>query len=423
MSSKRFQILAAVTVVACAGAIVAVNATRSPGVPGKLGLALPDLAENLNNVSTVQIKRSTGSVTLARQGVGDKTQWTVPAKSGYPVDVGKLRALLLQLKDFELAEAKTSNPELFAKLGVQDVKLLGKDGAVSDATPGALIELKDDSRKQIGALIIGNSASIGNATLDRPMETGQFVRRPGAMQSWLSKGTIYLDADPMNWVDRKVAGIDRERVKSATVRRLVGNGPELQGELGKPDLFISRASAEEPAFQTDPVPEGRTQKPNESFDQPVTAIAFLNMEDVIRDPGGVIGTPDSSATGENAARPAVAQFATFDGLLLTVKTGFHDGRWWAAVQAESTADAIPPGESKATVVPVAAAAKEADEINLRTNGWLFGISQFDAKRLSAKFDEMFAAPPAPTPAAPAVGPAAVPPPESETGSPLPPAPR
>lgn len=423
MSSKRFQILAAVTAVACAGAIVAVNATRSPGLPPGPGLAIPELAGNLNNVSNVQIKRSTGSVTLARQGVGDQTQWTLPAKSGYPVDMAKLRTLLLQLKDFELAEPKTSNPELFAKLGVQDVKVLGKDEAASEATPGALIEMKDDSRKQVGALIIGNSANLGNATLDRPMETGQFVRRPGAMQSWLSKGTIYLDADPMNWVDRKIAGIDRERVKSATVRRLVGNGPELQGELGKPDLFISRASAEEPVFQTDPIPEGRTQKPNESFDQPVMAIAFLNMEDVMRDPGGVIGTPDSSVTGENAARPAVAQFATFDGLLVTVKTGFYDGRWWAAVHAEPTGDAIPPDGSKVTVLPIAAAAKESEEINVRTKGWLFGISQFDAKRLSAKFDEMLAAPAAPTPAAPAVGPAAVPPAEDERASPLPPVPR
>ena len=42
----------------------------------------------------------------------------------------------------------------------------------------------------------------------------------------------------------------------------------------------------------------------------------------------MIGNADPAAKGENAAHPAETRFLTFDGLALTVKTGFADGKWW-----------------------------------------------------------------------------------------------
>ncbi|MGH7242540.1 MAG: DUF4340 domain-containing protein [Phycisphaerales bacterium] len=425
----KLRNLAIATALIAGGAFFAVQGRRGGTELPPPGPALPGLKENINDIASLVILKNSGSVTLTRTGTGTNATWTVGAKEGFPADLERIRATLIQLSNLELAEPKTSSAEFYPKLGVQNVVVLAKDAseaAKKDAAPGALVELKDGAGKTIGSLIIGNAADIGNATLDRPMESGQFVRRTGSTQSWLTRGTIFVDAEPMNWVDKKVVGIPRERVKSATVRRAVGTGPSSPGAHPEADLAITRKNKDAQAFDAAGMPEGVEMKPTEAVDQPVQTIAFLGMDDVMKDPGGgggVIGNPDPAATGPNAAHPTVTQFETFDGLVVTVKTGFRDNKWWAQVSAEAAASPVPPAtDSKADAEKSGAekkvdVAKEAAEINKRTSGWLFAISQFDAKRLSARLDEMVI-PPHVEGTPPAIGPAALPPPEN--GVPLPP---
>lgn len=413
MSGMKVRNLAIVTALLAGAAFYAVGTRRSGAELPEAGPAIPGLKQHINDVTTLNILRSTGGVTLARTGSGENAAWTVPAKEGFPADIERIRTMLIQLANLELAEPKTTNAEFYPKLGVQDVAVLPKDStedAKKQAPPGALVELQDASGKTIGSLIIGNASQLGSATLDRPMESGQFVRRPGSTQSWLTRGTVYLDATPMNWIDRKVMGVARERVKNATVRRAVGTGPVSPGAIGGPDLAVVRKDKDTPAFEAIGVPEGAVLKPNESFDHPVQVAAYLGMEDVMKDPGGVIGNPDPAATGPGAAHPTVTTFETFDGLVLTIKTGFRDDKWWAQVQADGR-----PSDSPDKAIEIA---NEAAAINKRTSGWLFAISQFDAKRLSSRLDEMVT-PPAVEGAPPAIGPAADPP-APETGTPLPP---
>lgn len=422
MSGTKLRNLAIATALIAGGAFFATKARRGGSEIPAPGAAIPGLKENINNVSTLTVLKNTGSMTLTRTGSGESASWTVTAKDGFPADIEKLRTTLIQLSNLELAEPKTASAEFYPRLGVQDVTVLPKDAsdeAKKAGAPGSLVELKDASGKTLGAIIIGNAADIGNATLDRPMETGQFVRKPGSTQSWLTRGTIYMDAEPMNWIDRKIAAVPRERIKSVTVRRAVGTGPASPGGHAEPDLALTRKDKDAAAFDAAGMPSNLELKPGEAIDQPVQVAAYLGMEDVMKDPGGVIGNPDPAAAGPNAAHPAVAQFETFEGLVVTVKTGFRDGKWWAQVSAVASADAPAPSDAtqKGERPPEIDVAKEAAAINKRANGWLFAISQFDAKRLSARLDEMFV--PRPIEAAPpAIGPAATPP--EESGTPLPP---
>lgn len=425
MSGTKLRNLTIATALIAGGAFFAVKARRGGAEIPAPGAAIPGLKENINNVAALTVLKNTGSMTLTRTGTGESAAWTVTAKDGFPADIEKLRTTLIQLSNLELVEPKTASAEFYPRLGVQDVAVLPKDASdqmKKAGAPGSLVELKDGAGKTLGAIIIGNAAEIGNATLDRPMESGQFVRRPGATQSWMTRGTIYMDAEPMNWIDRKIAAVPRDRIRSATVQRAVGTGPSSPGTHAEPDLALARKSKDAPAFDAAGTPSGLELKPSESIDQPVQVAAYLGMEDVMKDPGGVIGNSDPAATGPNAAHPAVARFETFDGLVLIVKTGFRDGKWWAQVSAEMAADSIPsggasnegektPAESKTEV------AKEVAAINKRANGWLFAISQFDAKRLSARLDEMFV-PRQVEASPPAIGPAATPPEDMST--PLPP---
>ncbi|MBS0187310.1 MAG: DUF4340 domain-containing protein [Planctomycetes bacterium] len=413
MSATKVRNLAIATALVVGGAFFAVRGRNAgPEIPAP-GPAIPGLKTNLNNVATVNILKSSGSVALARSGSGAESQWVVPAKGGYPADVDRVRNLLIQLANLELADPQTANPENYAKLGVQDVAPDGKSGKAegeskATAPTSALVEVKDASGKTLGSIIIGNASNMGSATLDRPLESGQFVRRPGSPQSWLSRGTIYVDAEPMNWVDRKIVGIARDRVKSVSIRRSA-SGPASPEGHGEPDLFISRADKQAPAFESAALPPDAKLKPNEALDGAVQTIAYLGMDDVIKDPGGVIGGADSGA-GPDGAHPATATIETFDGLVVTIKTGFRDGKWWAQVAADAAADALQP-EAKPDGPAPTDPKKEAAELNKKLGGWLYAISQFDAKRLSSSLKDMIAppevehAPPAIGPATPGAGPA------------------
>lgn len=417
--SSNFKTLLIVTGVAAAATVGVVSMNARPATKTEGGPALPLLQTNVNDVGTITVIRSSGTASVTRDG----NRWIVPAKEGFPADPEKIRTALLGLRDMQFVEPKTSTAEFYPKLGVQDVKVVPKpapnpDGTTppadnKDAAPGALVELKDVSGKAIGSLIVGNSAGA-DGDMSRPLQSGQYVRRAGETQSWLTKGTVWLDAEPMNWIDRKVVGIERTRLKAATVRRVAAPGPQpVSTTESKPDLEVLRSDAGSATFDAVGKPEGRNYKPNEAPDQVVSAIAYIGMEDVRRDAGTVIGTPDPQVLAQsdpnkkdNQAHPTVTQFATFDGLVVTVKTGFDNGKWWASVGAEAGADAIPPGDAKDTdaATKQAALKKEVDAINARCKGWLFAISQFDAKRLSPKMEELLASD-APAPTNPEVGPA------------------
>lgn len=420
---SSFKTLLIVTGVVAAAAVAVVSMKSKPVATTEGGPALPSLQSGVNDVGAITVIRSSGTTTVTRDG----GRWIVPAKEGFPADPEKIRTALLSLRDLQLVEPKTSTAEFYPKLGVQDVKVIPKPAPSPDGTtppetkdqaPGALVELKDSTGKSLGSLIVGNSAAA-DGDFSRPVSSGQYVRRAGETQSWLTKGTVWLDADAMNWIDRKVVGVERLRLKGATVRRVVASGPQPANTAeAAPDLELIRSDAAAASFDAVGKPEGKNYKANEAPDQVISAIAYLGMEDVRKDSGTIIGNPDPKVLAEtdaskkdNQAHPTTTRFVTFDGLVVTVKTGFHDTKWWARVSAEAAADGLPPvpgkeGDDKAKAeaeAKKATVAKEVDLINTRCKGWLFAISQYDAKRLSTKLSELIA-PDTPAPSTPEVGP-------------------
>ena len=247
--SSNFKTLLIVTGAAVGLTLAVISLNSKPSAANDGGPALPALQTSVNDVGTITVIRSSGTASVTRDG----SRWIVPAKEGFPADPEKVRTSLLGLRDMQLVEPKTSTAEFYPKLGVQDVKVVPKpapnpDGTTTpselgDAAPGALVELKDVSGKAIGSLIVGNSAA-GGGDMSRPVQSGQYVRRAGETQSWLTKGTVWLDAEPMNWIDRKVVGVERTRLKSATVRRVTATGPQPAAAIETtPDLEVLRNDA------------------------------------------------------------------------------------------------------------------------------------------------------------------------------------
>ena len=135
-------------------------AVSSQATTGKL---FPELEKQVNDVHTILIERAAGSITLQRAVGG----WGVTEKKGYPVDMESVRKSLIALAQMTTVEAKTSDPERYSKLGVEDITAAG--------AASMQVTLKDAGGKEVAKLILGKEQEGKGG-----MPSGNvYVRRPG----------------------------------------------------------------------------------------------------------------------------------------------------------------------------------------------------------------------------------------------------
>jgi hypothetical protein len=225
MNTKTLMGLGAVAAVALVAATV-ISSHRQPAneaAPQAKGYAIADLKEHLNDVRgvTVRAAEDKAVVTLGKSDKG----WTVQEKGGYAADTGKLRDLLLKLADANLLEQKTANEQRYPDLGVEDVKSADAKG----------VKVMLDGLTKPAELIVGNVS---------PKSGGTFVRRPDDKQSWLAKGSITVDLDPANWIDKSVVDIGAERIAEIVLTKPGGKSVRLLKERqGDTTLKLAEAPA------------------------------------------------------------------------------------------------------------------------------------------------------------------------------------
>src|SRR3954471_20775246 len=191
------------------------------------------LAEKANDVAEVGVKSATGVLTLKRvQGGG----WQAVEKGNYPVAFEKVKQVIVGLAELRAVEPKTSKPELYAKIGVQDP---ASGGAPAEGERGPTQLTLKDAQGAVCADVI-----LGNAKYDT--KPGVFVRRAGEAQSWLAQGQVDVPAQPGQWMDQKLLELPKDRVKSVTVT-------QAGGEV----LAVAREKPADASFTVKDVPAGK----------------------------------------------------------------------------------------------------------------------------------------------------------------------
>ena len=81
---------------------------------------VPQLEAALGDIERVTVVKANGETvaTLERR----PENWVAADKNDYVADAAKLRQALTTLSDARILEQKTANPELYARLGVEDVE-------------------------------------------------------------------------------------------------------------------------------------------------------------------------------------------------------------------------------------------------------------------------------------------------------------
>ena len=177
---------------------------------------------SVNSVTELKLSKGDGTQTTLKKGSAD---WSVGERD-YPADSGKVRKLLLDLASLTVVEEKTSLPENYPALGVEDTTSAKATGTRVDAVTPA----------KTFSLVVGKSSGAKSG----------YVRVAGAPPSLLATPLLTVDADPRRWLDHTLIDISQERIKEFAVKPAEG-----------PGYTASRPNKDTSDFAVSGIPKGR----------------------------------------------------------------------------------------------------------------------------------------------------------------------
>ncbi len=156
-----------------------------------------ELQSSLNDVSELQVLGAGNQVlsTLLRSETG----WFVKERNQYPADISKIRSALLSLAEAKIVEQKTSNPDLYSKLGVESIEQSDAQGVKAIVRYGA----------QTNELIVGKPGP--------QMNKSRYVRPANSETSWLIDKKIDLKYQPDYWLRKDILSIEPSEVAAVTI--------------------------------------------------------------------------------------------------------------------------------------------------------------------------------------------------------------
>lgn len=345
MSKKHFSWLLGLTIAAAAIVLLI------PGKTGKessfeRGRLLPGLAAKVNELDSIRLTAGGGETVASFERLD--VEWRVQEVSSYPADWGKLKSLLSDLSRAEVIEEKTSNPEYYARLGVEDITL--------DDASGMMIEFAEASG--MPALIVGKQATG---------REGQYVRIAGVQSSALIDVKLDLPADRMQWLERDIIDISDSEVVELSITH-----PD--GEL----ISATKKSADDEDFQLQGIPPEREIKSNWSVNSIGGGLAALKLDSVV---------PESEIDWSEVTKFSLL---TADGLRVSADLAALDEAYWIRIQSEAYTPAVEESgpEDDASSAASAELAGRVNQINDRVNGWAYQIPQNKYDAMSKRMEDL-----------------------------------
>jgi len=386
MNTRSLLILAGATAVVAVVAAVTLHhgesAVQETPAAGKL---FPAFGGSLNVAATVELKKKDGVTTLRRSADG----WGLAEKNGYPVDMSAVRKTLIGLSELTATEARTEDPKLYSKLGVEDPD--------AEGSTSTLLTVKDEAGKELASLIVGKEHAGKSFTAHQV-----YVRKPGEKQSWLANGDLGLKEKGADWLDKKILEVKRERVRAVEIRH-------ADGEI----VAVDRDKPETKDFTLHDVPDGKEPTYPSAPTSVADALGYLNLEDVV---------PAESMDMKEGVS-CTSKFTCFDGLTITVRTKDAGEKTYASFEAsyEPPQDAAGPSpapeakkdeskdpsqasapdakdsatkegaaktEEKPKVKTAEEVQKEVSELNARLSKWAYQIPSYNKSSFEKKKAEL-----------------------------------
>lgn len=293
MIQKRLWLLLLVTIVVL-GIGLLLNRGQKPAGESSGGSSalIPGLTDQLNAVDSFKLIGA-GDATLVELAKTD-SDWVVVNRHRHPADIAKLREFLIKLSESTLREEKTSKPENYARLGVEDLS--------SAEAKGLALELGGMSNPV--RVILGSPAGTG--------ATGTYVRRADEATSHLASGALVPEREAQNWLAKPIIDIPSTRIHSV--------------QITAPDQSVLRIEKTDPNefnYTVLDIPRGRTLSSESAGNLIAGVLAGLNLEDV---------QPADQAPPEGA-EIWQQQFLSYEGLVIRITGWDQGGSYYARFEA------------------------------------------------------------------------------------------
>lgn len=342
MTPRNTAILgAAAAVVLALGLVFGTGNQEQRGELPQGQLAFPSLAAKLGEAARIEVLRHGAAVHLARKD----DSWTVAEADFYRARQDRVRELTTALTELKLSEPRSSSPEDYARLGVEDAE--AKDAASTQ------VRLLDAAGGVLAQLLVGHER-IGNAGNG----DGVYVRRPGEAQAWLAEGRLAVEADAQQWLDRDIVGIPADNLASLLATR----GAQSLGFGRQGEAWALTAPADHPGLD------------KFKLDDVSRALDGLAFEKVRPAP----------APGAELGRTTIA---TKDGMTIAVTLSKSGPDLWGVFSASG--------------------GKAAEALQAKWAGWAYQLPAYKEAALAPTLDDLraYQPPPAPAPGAPPPPPA------------------
>ena len=345
MSKKHFSWLLGLTVIVAVAVFLLPRETaRDSGL--EASALLPGLEEKVNDIDWLRISAEGETIaTLARRD----GNWVVEEAHGYAADWPQVHGLLSDLAGAQVIEAKTSNPDYYDRLGVEDP---GSSGAA-----GVLIEFRESAG--LPSVIAGNTAQ-GRG--------GQYLRLADSAQSVLVDRELEISRGTGDWLDNGIIDISENEVVEVAVT-------PLEGE----PVLIRKISADDQNFELQNIPEGHEPKSGYTVNSLAGGLSSLTLDDVV---------PAQDLAWNEAVgyRLLTADGLNVEAVLLEVpaEEGGSPAHWirLEAGLYTTTVDAgVDPDGAGET-------AKRAEEINQRVAGWAYRIPQYKFSSMNKRMADL-----------------------------------
>jgi len=348
MNRKHFSWLLLVTFLVGAAVLLIPQQTAKDSVPGT-GLLLPGMEESVNDIEWLQLTAAGNQVVATLQRQGDV--WVMQEAAGYRADWNRLRNLLSSLAQAQVVEPKTSNPEFYGRLGVEDV----------DAESAAGVMISFSSGSGLPAVILGNEARG---------RTGQYVRLADSAESALIDTLLDVPADRSEWLETEIIDITDAEVVEVRITH-------SEGEV----VHAVKASADDENFQLQDIPVGREIKSEWSVNALGNVLAGLEFDET---------AAQDSLDWEGASN---LYLLTADGLLveaamleIPAMDDNLESEFWIKLEAQLYTTALENESEKEA--DNADTRERAVAINERTRGWAYRIPQYKFNSMTVKMGDL-----------------------------------
>lgn len=316
---------------------------------------IPSLSEKLNDVTKLTIHEA-GNNILAVVSKAENT-WVVENRDGYQADFTLVRSLFTNLAEAKLIEAKTSNPDNYSRLGVEDIEQEKAQG----------VQFSIEGLGEQVNIIAGNAGTIG--------KNSQYIRRVGENQSWLINKKLNLKQDVTRWLKKDILDIPPERVKSIQIKHTDGSVITIENK-GTEDYEFALLNE---------LPEGKIISESEVY-QVANALSSLQLVDVA----------SLDKIDQEAAQPIITKYFTYDGLTLTAKSFPVKDQMYSIFDIEFNAENVDDNstsvknETNSAVNSDPEAAQELEQqVSPKLKGWAFVLPTITKDALIKKLENFY----------------------------------